>query len=726
MRREFVGVGLACGLFVSTVAIRGSAQTPGGDLEQASDERVEVIVIQASRVDLAADELAQKTQVISRSSLEREELLNADPSTILSRLVPSYSPSRRRLTGFGETFRGREPLFLVDGVPQSNPIRNGSRDGFTIDISVVERIEVIFGANAIQGLGATGGIINFVTLDAPVGDEWMVKATLQGEVANELLDDGAEGRATLTVGKRIGPIDAVAGVAYHRRGIFYDANSRAIGVDTTQGDLADSEEWNLFAKLGTDLTEHQRIEFTVNRFDLAQNGDFILVPGDRATGVTTTATEGDLEGEPASNEATMISANYEHTDLFGGSLELQLFRQDFEAVFGGGVFDIFQDPTIAPVGELFEQSANVSEKWGARINYVQPEIASLPLRAVLGLDAIHDRNAQTLVQTDREWVPSSDLLEVAPFVQSILSVGDFLIVSGGVRFENVRLSVDDFETIAGNRDDLETTAVAGGNLNFFRALPNAGLVIKPGAWWSSLEGSSVFASYSEGFTVPDIGRVLRAINTEGQAVEDILTLDPIITDNFEAGIEWAGPRVDARLSGFLSTADLGSRLVVNADGIFDVERQATRIYGAEASVEFGPFAGFVFGSRTSAVTGRFDSDADGDVDSDLGGVNIPPVRVDAYARYRIEDLEASLQSQTFFSRSFDDSEGTITAEFDGYTVVDATLGYEFLPGFVARLGVENLSDVFYITYFAQTATTRDDQFFAGQGRRFSAALSYAL
>ena len=39
----------------------------------------------------------------------------------------------------------------------------GSRAAHTIDLAMVERIEVIHGASAIHGLGATGGIINFIT-----------------------------------------------------------------------------------------------------------------------------------------------------------------------------------------------------------------------------------------------------------------------------------------------------------------------------------------------------------------------------------------------------------------------------------------------------------------------------------------------------------------------------------------------------------------------------------
>ncbi|MEN3976884.1 TonB-dependent receptor plug domain-containing protein [Emcibacter sp. SYSU 3D8] len=59
--------------------------------------------------------------------------------------------------------RGRSPLYAVNGIPQSTPIRDGARDGYTIDPFFIERVEVIYGSNALQGIGATGGGVNQVT-----------------------------------------------------------------------------------------------------------------------------------------------------------------------------------------------------------------------------------------------------------------------------------------------------------------------------------------------------------------------------------------------------------------------------------------------------------------------------------------------------------------------------------------------------------------------------------
>ena len=86
-----------------------------------------------------------------------------DLASALSRTVPGFAPSSQKLAGRGETLRGRNPLYLIDGDPQHNAFRDGQRDGHSLVLAFVERIEVISGSNAIEGIGATGGVFNTVT-----------------------------------------------------------------------------------------------------------------------------------------------------------------------------------------------------------------------------------------------------------------------------------------------------------------------------------------------------------------------------------------------------------------------------------------------------------------------------------------------------------------------------------------------------------------------------------
>ncbi len=152
--------------FVLCSALPASAMAQSAttaETQSADSNELNPLVITATRNRSSEGKTPQKVTIITREQIEQQLAITQDPSQVLSNLIPSYSPSRQKLNNTGETFRGRSVLFMIDGVPQSNPLRDGGRDSYAIDLSMVERIEVIHGASAEHGLGATGGIINYVT-----------------------------------------------------------------------------------------------------------------------------------------------------------------------------------------------------------------------------------------------------------------------------------------------------------------------------------------------------------------------------------------------------------------------------------------------------------------------------------------------------------------------------------------------------------------------------------
>ncbi|WP_162978822.1 TonB-dependent receptor plug domain-containing protein, partial [Pseudomonas aeruginosa] len=72
-------------------------------------------------------------------------------------------------TNNGQNLRGRSVLVMIDGV-SLNSSRGISRQFDSIDPFNIERIEVMSGASAVYGGGATGGIINIVTKKGVGGD----------------------------------------------------------------------------------------------------------------------------------------------------------------------------------------------------------------------------------------------------------------------------------------------------------------------------------------------------------------------------------------------------------------------------------------------------------------------------------------------------------------------------------------------------------------------------
>lgn len=135
------------------------------------------VVVTATRAPTPITAIPSTVRVIDREALQTQLAVSPSLLDSLSFSIPSFAPGRQKMTSTGESLRGRTPLYLVDGIPQSTPLRDGKRSGFTIDPAFVDRIEVIYGANAIQGVGATGGVINYVTIAPPKSGAWLNRLT---------------------------------------------------------------------------------------------------------------------------------------------------------------------------------------------------------------------------------------------------------------------------------------------------------------------------------------------------------------------------------------------------------------------------------------------------------------------------------------------------------------------------------------------------------------------
>lgn len=674
-----------------------------------AQESIEEVVITASRTPRPLSTIPNTVTLINQEALTQQININNDMSTILGNLIPSFSPSRQKLTSAGESLRGRSPMYMVDGVPQSNPLRDGSRDGHTIDPLMLERVEVIHGANAIHGLGASGGIINLITRDST--EETVQRLRLESDYQTEDFGESLGYGASYNFAGQVGEVDLLASLVYRETGIAYDADGDVIGFDNTQGDSMDSTTFNGFLKMGYDWAD-QRIEFAVNHYDIAGNNDWVTVNGDITQGIPTTASKGNILGDAPANEVTLLSANYTKENFLGHSLHIHAFTQEFTATYGGGIFATFQDPVFGT--DIFDQSANNSEKDGLKITLVKDELADLPLSLVYGIDFFRDTTYQELVQTGRKWVPASEYQNYAPFMQFEAQPIEDMTLTLGVRHEVSELQVDDFTTLASYNGG---QFVAGGEPDFSETLVNVGGTYNLSDNWRA------FGNYSESFSMPDVGRVLRGINQPNLTVESFLDLKPIFTENAELGLEFDAQQFNAQISYYVSESDFGQRLQANADGIFSVERERTEIDGIEFRAEWLLSDSDNIALRYARTEGEYDSDADGQVDTDLAGQNIAPNRINlSWDRTWTQSLSSRVQLNRLLDRKFDNAAGVQTAEFAGYTTVDASVNLNLASG-VLSLNAQNLTNEDYFTYYSQT-TPSNGRYFKGIGR--SVSLTYNM
>jgi iron complex outermembrane receptor protein len=734
MNRKFVLAALACTALSSPAFAQDNA--PVTEAPEGED----AIVVTAARTILPPSALPLTIDIIGKDTLDQQLAISGSVTDAVSNLTPSFSPTRQKLSGAGETLRGRSPLYAINGIPQSTPMRDGSRDGFTIDGFFVDRVELIYGSNALQGIGGTGGIVNQVTVGAPKEEGISGRVLLQGTADNDFSKDGIGGKIGGLFQYRAGRFDATFGAAYEKRGAFYDGEGRRIGINLTQGETQDSNTLSLFARLGYELSPTARLDLIASRFELKGDGDYIALAGSRTLGTPTSAVRGDPPGKSAQNRTESVALSLTDTDLGGGNFVSQIFFNRSRDTFGGEVATqaTFQDPALAPVGTLFDQSQNRSRKLGAKLSYERAVPGFEDLTVTLGFDALVDKTEQALIATGRVWVPPSDFRSLAPFGQANLKLFDGIVrLAGGLRWENVKIKIDDFHTLASTTfvacSATVTTNcglgtyggvdVAGGKPKFDDLLINGGVIIEP---WA---GIRAYASYAEGFTVPDIGRITRAVNRTGVDIDSFLDISPIISNNREVGVELKRGPLDASATYFWSSSDKGQLLIARPDRIFDVQRQRVEIEGLEVNLRVTlPIDGLKLGVGYAHIQGKYDSDSanpDGIVDTDLDGTNISPDRLNLNASYNKGPLSALVQTQFFLKRDFHGKANPDQRNnFGGYTITDASIRYQ--TGFGGlNLSVQNLFDKFYIDYSSDTRLPTDNlAFFAGRGRTFTLGWDY--
>jgi len=724
-------------LFVAALASTAlSAPAFAQDAADDSATGEDTILVTAARTILPPSALPLTIDVIGKDALDQQLAMAGSVTDAVANLTPSFSPTRQKLSGAGETLRGRSPLYAINGIPQSTPLRDGSRDGFTIDGFFVDRVELIYGSNALQGIGGTGGIVNQVTVGAPTEEGLSGRMLLQGTADNDFSKAGMGGKLAGLVQYKAGAFDATVGAAYEIRGVFSDAKGRPVGLNLTQGETQDSKTLSLFGRFGYELSPSARIDLIASRYELKGDGDYVAIAGNRTLGIPTSAVRGNPPGKSAQNRTESVALSLTDTDLGGGNLVSQIFFNRSRDTFGGEIATqaAFQDIRIAPIGTLFDQSQNRSRKFGGKISYERGLPGFDDLTLTLGFDALWDTTEQRLIATGRTWVPPTDFRSLAPFAQANLKLFDGLIrIAGGARYENVKITIDDYTTLATTTTPRGGVSVAGGSPTFDDVLINGGVIIEP------IDGIRAYVSYAEGFTVPDVGRITRSIGTAGVDIDTFLDISPIVSNNREIGFEVKRGPLDASASYFWSSSDKGQLLIARPDRTFDVQRLRVEIQGLELNLGIQtPIDGLKLNVGYAHLIGRFDSDAvpDGEVDSDLDGTNISPDRLNLAANYNSGPFSARLQTQVYFKRRFDskaraaDDANPLRPlkladnDFGGYTLTDANVRYQTGIGGIS-LSVQNLFNKQYIDYSSDTRLPTDQlSYFAGRGRTFTLGWDY--
>lgn len=664
--------------------------------DTSDKNNIERIVVTGSRFIESIDEVPASITIINRQQIEAQLKVSSELQSLLATLVPGLAPSTGTSSNSSQTLRGRSPLVMIDGVPQSTPLRNGALGIRTLDANAIERIEVIKGATSIYGNGAAGGIINYITKKANSDAKLSGEVSLSSRISAVKLDDSVGQRVEGAINGQLDKFSYVISASYEENGVQRDAEGDVLGL---KYGLSDATMENYFTKFGYQFTEDISLLLTYNSYQSEQNSDLIDVVGSVNSGEKTYAIstpDSDLiQGVPQGPNNHNIMLKYTDEALFENTqLVIDAYTQEINNIF-------FYSPVLANLSEGYSggQSLIESDKKGLRVTLnSQFEWEKVEATFIYGVDTLNDETSQPMVD-GRVWVPKMDMKNFAGFIQSKWIYNNNLIIKAGIRREDIDLAVDDYRTLKlCKTPDVCSVpvSVTGDTLNYrattynFAIRYNVADVFQP------------FVSYSQGADISDIGRLLRTATVTDIA---LIQTEASIIDNYEVGFTSEIDQLRLEFSAYRSTSELGTTNEYDPNtGVYMPVRAPQEIYGYEALAQYWLSPEINLTATYSWVEGK---DTKNDVY--LGAKQISAPKGTVNINWQPVD-QASLSITYLYvgdRKKFAPVDGKYVGDkgpINGYHIVNLSGNYAFSPVWSAFIGIENLLNQDYYPAKSQAYT----------------------
>lgn len=681
---------------------------------ESNDEvqAMETMVVTASRSQQLLNDVPRSVTVIDQEQLQSQLNQSRSINDVLSTLVPGMGTSvHGNLSSKGQNqIRGRRVLLLIDGVAQNNSFLDFGQELSAIDPQNVERIEVIRGGSAVYGLGAQGGIINVIT---KMPEEGAVE--YRTKVGTSFQEFGSDAFTWNVYQEATGGDEKDQwrlGLGYEQRGGSYDANGDRLPSVNNEDDM---DNLNVNGVWNRNIDEDRSLTLTVGVRNITDNDGWCAANGDAANGKPAEAVHcgpgynNGVAGKDGAkpNDVTRTFANYQarYQDL-GFSLGMldvtgYWMAQDTET-FTLAMKD--KNPNSPTFGQtLYGHNETDFDRFGVKAN-----ISSQIDWAFVtwGMDVEQQSFKQPNSVGFYNNTPDVEQFAIAPFAQFITDVSDNTVLSYGIRYEYVRLSVDDFTV--GNTHNNAGDQVQGGDPYFDEFLFNIGVT------HDLTDNHQLFASFAQGMSTNEALRDIRSGNSS--TVEG--AIKPITTDNYEVGMRGFLGEADYSLAAFYSESDLGSTLNVNEAGdALESTRAPEKVWGAEATLGYSILANLRTDSTISWQEGERKLNEDSGWEP-LDGTRIAPLKVTSVISY--DAYEFGRYNMTLVYSGNRDKEDEITSgakyAVDSYFVANAGVDYD-LPFGTLSFAVENLFNEDYMTAYAQSERN-NSRYYNAPGRRF--------
>ncbi|USD67618.1 TonB-dependent receptor [Vibrio sp. SCSIO 43136] len=710
-------------------------------IAQASQSTdMETVIVTGSKIQTTIADSATTMWVIDQDDLQKQVNAGADLKAALGRLIPGFDFSSGSRTNYSQNLRGRTALVMIDGV-SLNSTREISRQFDSIDPFNIARIEVLSGATALFGAGASGGIINIITKKGQSGD-----AQFETRIGAASGFNGSEDLTKQAAVAVSGGSDKIAGrlsIAYEGRGASYDSDGNMILPDITQTDLQFNQAIDVMGNLEMNIDENQRLSLTAQFYDSQQDTEYGTYLGPNLAALFgfseyVEVRKGlSLDDQPGT-QRRFINAQYNHDDVLGHALLAQLYYRSESLSF-------FPFPTIATVNSsayyMYGASVQDTDIVGGKI-MLQKELGDVTLNygAEIASEKFSAKQKMYDVATalasggmtfkstrELQRYPDITTTNGALFTQANWRLNDSWLVNGGLRYQNTSYDVSDFVDVTSQ--DLvaaglipSAEAIEGGKSSSDAWLFNLGSV------YSINQSSQVWANFSQGFSLPDpakfYGRGTYSYATGSGVIVDSVSvsntpLEGVKTDSLELGWRQANSTYSAQVAAYYSVSD--KTLKINSTDLsVEVDNEESRVYGIEGQFDYFFTQDVYAGLQAHLLNNEEKNDGSWQKrDVQYASPSSAVVRVG------YDNLDYGVE---LFVQALADYKDAENDKLEGYTTAGLSAFYA-LPVGQVNLGVENLFNTSYQTVWSQRAqaiygTTYEAMLdFQGLGRTVS--LSYS-
>ena len=715
---------------ISTCLYANENPTSTSLQESKIETKLPTIVMTATRTPKSIAEVAGTVQTIGGEEIAQQAGAGRKVADILAQLVPSLAPSSGTTSNYGQTMRGRNVLVMIDGVSQTGS-RDVARQLNSISPNMIDHIEVVSGATSIYGSGATGGIINIITKRADKSEPVAFQTKLGVTSADNFRGDSLAYQVGQTASFSHDKMDGFLGLDYTSRGSQFDGNGDHISLSPWQGSTMDTDTIDVNGRLNFNLTDHQSLSFGAQYYQDEQDTEY-GVDYDTASKFYTPKKGLQLDNQPFTKRYA-VNTQYQNTDILGQILNVEAYYRNEKSRFY---------PARRGASTIFSQSQSNVDYTGIRSTIQSAlKIADRDLKLTYGLDYDREKDHQYVdwLGSDSSYLkfthsnpnnyvsdygPDTTIQNTGAFLQGDYALTDRLSIQTGGRYQYIQADNDSYY-----RNGLAASAATyrpSGSTDSDKFLFNLGSVYK------LTDHQQLYANFSQGFSYPDIQRVLRGNSITANI--DASGIVPISVNSYELG--WRTNQdngLTTNLTAFYNTSD---KFVSFANSDVRVVDTDQRVYGAEVNVSYPFMENYKVGGTLGYTRGQYKDAANNW--HELNAFTVAPMKGTLFAEWNNDEgygVRAQMQAIKGTDKAYQDdqalkaaglTDNNSAAEIKGYTTMDVLAHFPVAKGRV-DVGVYNVWGNQYKTVFAQqAAVTNANSLLAipAEGRTF--ALSYTI